>query len=119
MYSGSDMDILLASSKKCAPPGTRHIATLTTAIKPKNLSSMTFLPESKAEIVIKVFPLRECPHRRRVPGHFRGSVRSSHRGEIDDEPIWARCCSSCRDRSMRATVASKVREGCGVYSPSQ
>src|SRR5262249_38387099 len=43
MYSGCDMDILLASSKKCAPAGTRHIATLTTAIKPKNLSSMTFL----------------------------------------------------------------------------
>src|SRR6266446_1771289 len=44
MYSGCDMDILLVSSKKCAPAGTRHIATLTTAIKTQEFKQHDILP---------------------------------------------------------------------------
>src|SRR5262249_2908940 len=38
MYAASEH--LVGELKKCAPPGTRHIATLTTASKPSHLRSM-------------------------------------------------------------------------------
>src|SRR5262249_13064837 len=42
MYATGDKDILLANSKKCAPAGTRHNATMTIVIRRRDLSSTAF-----------------------------------------------------------------------------
>src|SRR5262249_1152865 len=42
MYATGDKDILLVNSKKCAPAGTRHNATITIANRRRDLSSTAF-----------------------------------------------------------------------------
>src|SRR5215471_13980711 len=42
MYATGDKDILLVNSKKCAPAGTRHSATITIVNRRRDLSSTTF-----------------------------------------------------------------------------
>src|SRR5262249_25224701 len=42
MYATADKDILLVNSKKCAPAGTRHSATVTSVNRRRDLSSTAF-----------------------------------------------------------------------------
>src|SRR5215831_21077830 len=42
MYATGDKDILLVNSKKCAPAGTRHSATMTIVNRRRDLSSTAF-----------------------------------------------------------------------------
>src|SRR5215831_10258110 len=85
MYATGDKDILLVNSKKCAPAGTRHNATITIVNRRRDLSSTAFSRTnekpakpidsvrfgSKADIRRSLGLCPVCPRKRTLQGRPR------------------------------------------------